>query len=73
MTDYIPDWTEQDGPYENTAPSKEDGRLPIVNIFGVQYFVDIHLGQIRAVDNPHDYENLPRDVLQDLLDQGGTP
>ena len=39
------------------------GRLPIVIVEGEEYFLDKRLGQIRNVDNPHDFRPIPIDVV----------
>lgn len=37
---------------ENRKPSPP-GRLPVVRVNGVAYFIDMRLRQLRQVDDPH--------------------
>ena len=42
-------------------------RLPVIRLNGRNYFVDLNLEQIRNVNNPNDFKNIARNVLECLL------
>lgn len=44
--------------------------LPIINLGYGRFYVDERLGQIRNVNNPHDYESVPTEVIQHWKSNG---
>lgn len=44
--------------------------LPIINIEGRNWYIDKRLSQIRAVDNPHEYEDVSPEVISYWIDHG---
>jgi hypothetical protein len=42
-------------------------RLPIVELEGKKYFVDLRLRQLRNVDNPHDFMSLEAACQKDRM------
>lgn len=42
-------------------------KLPVINLYGEEYFLDLRLSQLRKVGDPHEFRDLSPGERKDLL------